>query len=169
MATGWMRGVVKEVPSGDTIIISAGAGKPGAAEKRLTLSSVVAPKLVRGRGRAAGACKGKVPCSCRRVAALQGLPPPWAALAAAHSRLIGAGRGDGGPTPPTRRHPPGRVDRLCPPALQARRDGTTSDEPFAWQSREFLRKLCIGKVRRGGGGQVHRRCASAARAACPTA
>lgn len=21
------------------------------------------------------------------------------------------------------------------------------DEPFAWESREFLRKLCIGKVR----------------------
>jgi hypothetical protein len=30
---------------------------------------------------------------------------------------------------------------------QGRRDGTTRDEPFAWQSREFLRKLCIGKAR----------------------
>ena len=28
--------------------------------------------------------------------------------------------------------------------LQARRGGV--DEPFAWESREFLRKLCIGKV-----------------------
>lgn len=49
MATGgWLRGTVKEVPSGDTVVIAAGA-KPGAipAEKRLTLSSVVAPKLVR--------------------------------------------------------------------------------------------------------------------------
>ena len=29
-------------------------------------------------------------------------------------------------------------------AFQARRGGI--DEPFAWESREFLRKLCIGKV-----------------------
>lgn len=28
--------------------------------------------------------------------------------------------------------------------LQARRGGV--DEPFAWDSREYLRKLCIGKV-----------------------
>ena len=28
---------------------------------------------------------------------------------------------------------------------QGRRDGSTKDEPFAWQSREFLRKLTIGK------------------------
>lgn len=30
------------------------------------------------------------------------------------------------------------------PWFQARRGGI--DEPFAWESREFLRKLCIGKV-----------------------
>lgn len=30
--------------------------------------------------------------------------------------------------------------------VQARRDGSTADEPFAWQSREFLRKKCIGQV-----------------------
>lgn len=30
--------------------------------------------------------------------------------------------------------------------LQGRRDGSTRDEPFAWQAREFLRKLCVGKV-----------------------
>lgn len=50
MASGWLRGVVKEVPSGDTVVIAAGA-KPGAipAEKRITLSSVIAPKLVRSR------------------------------------------------------------------------------------------------------------------------
>jgi len=29
--------------------------------------------------------------------------------------------------------------------IQGRRDGTTSDEPFAWQSKEFLRHLAIGK------------------------
>ena len=44
---GWLRGVVSEVPSGDTVIITAGA-KPGAipASKRLTLASLIAPKLV---------------------------------------------------------------------------------------------------------------------------
>lgn len=47
-APGWLRGTVKEVPSGDTVVIAAGA-RPGAipAEKRLTLASVQAPKLVR--------------------------------------------------------------------------------------------------------------------------
>ncbi|PSC71228.1 hypothetical protein C2E20_5281 [Micractinium conductrix] len=44
---GWMRGVIKEVPSADTVIVAAGAGKGGlpGAEKRITLSSVAAPKL----------------------------------------------------------------------------------------------------------------------------
>ena len=48
MATqqGWLRGVVKEVPSGDTVII-VGAVKSGIPpEKRLTLSSIIAPRLV---------------------------------------------------------------------------------------------------------------------------
>jgi len=31
------------------------------------------------------------------------------------------------------------------PRLQGRRDGATRDEPFAWQSREFLRKMTAGK------------------------
>lgn len=68
----WLRGTVKEVVSGDTISIVG--GKPGAAvpaEKRLTLSSLVAPKL-------------------------------------------------------------------------GKRD--SRDEPFAWGSREFLRKKLIGQV-----------------------
>jgi hypothetical protein len=30
--------------------------------------------------------------------------------------------------------------------MQGRRDGSTSDEHFAWQSKEFLRKLTIGQV-----------------------
>ena len=53
--TGWLRGVVKEVPSGDTVVVAA-AAKPGTIpnEKRITLSSVIAPKLVRARGQAAG-------------------------------------------------------------------------------------------------------------------
>lgn len=72
MATGWMRGVVKEVPSGDTVVVSAGAGKPGAAEKRITLSSVVAPKLVRAAGAQGGSelARWPRPCACR----LAGLP-----------------------------------------------------------------------------------------------
>ena len=45
---GWLRGVVKEVPSGDTVVVMA-AVRPGQGippEKRLTLSSLMAPKLV---------------------------------------------------------------------------------------------------------------------------
>ncbi|KAJ8772455.1 hypothetical protein K2173_027632 [Erythroxylum novogranatense] len=71
-ATGWYRGRVKAVPSGDCLVIMAmtnnKAGLP--AEKTITLSSLIAPRL-------------------------------------------------------------------------ARRGGV--DEAFAWESREFLRKLCIGQ------------------------
>ena len=37
----------------------------------------------------------------------------------------------------------------CPSSayLQGKRDGSTQDEALAWDSRKFLRKLCIGKVR----------------------
>jgi hypothetical protein len=63
----WLRGVVKEVPSGDTVVVAAGA-KPGQvpAEKRITLSSLVAPKLV-------GACtpERRFP----RHASLPSVPP----------------------------------------------------------------------------------------------
>ena len=46
---GWLRGVVKECPSADTLVIM-GAVKSGIPpEKRLTLSSVIAPKLVSAR------------------------------------------------------------------------------------------------------------------------
>ncbi|GMN62202.1 hypothetical protein TIFTF001_031286 [Ficus carica] len=71
-STGWYRGRVKGVPSGDCLVIVAiTASKPGPPpEKTLTLSSLIAPRLAR---------KGGI------------------------------------------------------------------DEPFAWESREFLRKLCIGK------------------------
>ncbi|KAL6773756.1 TXC1 [Auxenochlorella protothecoides x Auxenochlorella symbiontica] len=68
----WLRGVVKEVLSGDTLVV-AGAVKSGIPpEKRLTLASLIAPRL-------------------------------------------------------------------------GRRDGSTPDEPFAWDAREFLRKLTVGK------------------------
>ncbi|XP_057749157.1 ribonuclease TUDOR 1 [Arachis stenosperma] len=71
-ATGWYRGRVKAVPSGDCLVIVAlTSSRPGALpEKTITLSSLIAPRL-------------------------------------------------------------------------ARRGGV--DEPYAWESREFLRKLCVGK------------------------
>ncbi|KAL4429360.1 hypothetical protein ABPG77_005134 [Micractinium sp. CCAP 211/92] len=48
---GWMKATVKSVENGDTVVVAAGA-KPGAipAEKRITLSSVLAPKLGRRDG-----------------------------------------------------------------------------------------------------------------------
>ena len=73
MATGgWLRGVVKEVPSGDTVVIAAGAAKPGAipAEKRITLSSVIAPKLVRGLHAAATDRTCLSPRACRQPRAV---------------------------------------------------------------------------------------------------
>lgn len=70
-APSWLRGRVKAVPSGDSLVIIGNATRAvGPPEKTITLSSLIAPRL-------------------------------------------------------------------------ARRDGV--DEPFAWESREFLRKLCIGK------------------------
>ncbi|BFG32181.1 hypothetical protein CerSpe_184550 [Prunus speciosa] len=71
-ATGWYRGRVKAVPSGDSLVIMAlTANKAGPPpERTITFSSLMAPKLARR---------------------------------------------------------------------------TTKDEPFAWDSREFLRKLCLGK------------------------
>mmetsp|Transcript_36162 Transcript_36162/g.91251 ORF Transcript_36162/g.91251 Transcript_36162/m.91251 type:complete len:949 (-) Transcript_36162:968-3814(-) len=69
---GWMKGVVKEVLSGDTLVVMGNVKGGPPPEKRITLSSLQAPRL-------------------------------------------------------------------------GRRDGTTKDEPFAWQSREFLRKKAIGQ------------------------
>lgn len=74
-ATGWLRGVIKEVPSGDTVVIKAATKSTSggiAPEKRVTLASLTAPRL-------------------------------------------------------------------------GRRDGSTVDEPFAWQSRDFLRRKAIGQ------------------------
>ncbi|XP_052182373.1 ribonuclease TUDOR 1-like [Diospyros lotus] len=69
-ATGWLRGRVKAVPSGDSMVIMGSTKADIPPEKTITLSSLIAPRL-------------------------------------------------------------------------ARRGGI--DEPFAWESREYLRKLCIGK------------------------
>jgi staphylococcal nuclease domain-containing protein 1 len=44
----WLKGVVKEVSSGDSVTIVGGAKTGVPPEKRLTLSSLIAPKLVRG-------------------------------------------------------------------------------------------------------------------------
>lgn len=49
MATGWLRGVIKEVPSGDTLVIVGTAKQGPPPEKRITLSSLIAPKLVRNK------------------------------------------------------------------------------------------------------------------------
>ncbi|XAR50415.1 Micrococcal nuclease [Bertholletia excelsa] len=69
-ATGWLRGKVKAVPSGDSLVIMGSTKAEIPPEKTITLSSLIAPRL-------------------------------------------------------------------------ARRGGI--DEAFAWESREYLRKLCIGK------------------------
>ena len=99
MATGWLRGTVKEVVSGDTLVIMGPSRGGPPPEKRLTLASLIAPRMV-------GVSQ------CRRGTLLvQRLPLTASSL-----------------------------------SPQARRDGTTLDEPFAWQSREFLRKKCVGQV-----------------------
>ncbi|KAL3835431.1 hypothetical protein ACJIZ3_010167 [Penstemon smallii] len=70
-AAGWLRGVVKGVPSGDSLVIMGNSKAEIPPEKTITLSSLMAPKLAPNRGGV--------------------------------------------------------------------------DEPFAWDSRDYLRKLCIGK------------------------
>ena len=61
-------------------------------------------------------------------------------------------RSPGAGSPRRRTHPPTPPPTCRLPAvppcccLQGRRDGSTRDEPFAWQAREFLRKFCVGKV-----------------------
>jgi hypothetical protein len=45
---GYLKGIVKEVVSGDTVVVVAATQGPAVPpEKRLTLSSLVAPRLVR--------------------------------------------------------------------------------------------------------------------------
>lgn len=47
MATPWLRGTVREVPSGDTLVV-AGPSKGGPPPtKRITLASLIAPRLVK--------------------------------------------------------------------------------------------------------------------------
>lgn len=37
---------------------------------------------------------------------------------------------------------------LYQPPSQGKRDGSTKDEPFAWEAKEFLRKKAVGQARR---------------------
>eukprot|EP00898_Chlorokybus_atmophyticus_P005051 jgi/Chlat1/5547/Chrsp369S00840 len=68
----WMRGTVKAVPSGDSLVIIGNVRGGPPPEKTITLTGLIAPRM-------------------------------------------------------------------------ARRDGTSRDEPWAWQSKEYLRRRCIGK------------------------
>lgn len=47
MATGWLRGTVKDVVSGDTLVIMGPSRGGPPPEKRLTLASLIAPRMVR--------------------------------------------------------------------------------------------------------------------------
>jgi len=64
---GWMKGVVKEVPSGDQVVVAAPGAKglPG-PEKRITLSSVLAPRMVRVGARAMGHWQAHAPAALFR-------------------------------------------------------------------------------------------------------
>ena len=116
---GWLKGQVKEVLSGDSVVIIGGVSKDSLAvapEKRITLSSLVAPRLVSECGER----------EARARQARSRSSPGWLARAlTARSRSI----------------------------AQGKRDGTSKDEPFAWESREFLRKKLIGQVRAREGGE----------------
>lgn len=92
---------MKEVVSGDTVVVvGATAGPAVPPEKRLTLSSLVAPRLVSFGSLITGG---------------------WFHLQMARFLCY-----------------------FLP--LQGKRDGSTRDEPFAWEAREFLRKKLIGQV-----------------------
>ncbi len=49
MATGWLRGTVKDVVSGDTLVIMGPSRGGPPPEKRLTLASLIALRMVRFR------------------------------------------------------------------------------------------------------------------------
>lgn len=45
--SGWLRGTVKEVLSGDTLVLAGTVRSGIPPEKKLTLASLMAPRLVR--------------------------------------------------------------------------------------------------------------------------
>ena len=47
MATGWLKGTVKAVPSGDSLLIMGSVKGGPPPEKTITLAGLIAPKLVR--------------------------------------------------------------------------------------------------------------------------
>lgn len=46
MATGWLKGTVKAVPSGDSLLIMGSVKGGPPPEKTITLAGLIAPKLV---------------------------------------------------------------------------------------------------------------------------
>lgn len=124
-STGWLRGVVKEVPSGDTLVIVGTAKQGPPPEKRITLSSLIAPKLVRALSVLLLAAAGQARSS-RGPADRE----RWMQIILLLQPLLL----DNNPL-------------VTIPHVQGKRDGSSKDEPFAWESREFLRKRCIGQVR----------------------
>lgn len=46
MATGWLKGTVKAVPSGDSLLIMGSVKGGPPPEKTVTLAGLIAPKLV---------------------------------------------------------------------------------------------------------------------------
>jgi hypothetical protein len=46
MATGWLKGTVKAVPSGDSLLIMGSVRGGPPPEKTITLAALIAPKLV---------------------------------------------------------------------------------------------------------------------------
>lgn len=49
MATGWLKGTVKAVPSGDSLLIMGSVKGGPPPEKTITLAGLIAPKLVHYR------------------------------------------------------------------------------------------------------------------------
>lgn len=80
MSTGWLRGVVKEVVDGGTLVVMGNVSSGPPPEKRIVLSSLVAPRMVTpGPHRA-----HKLPISLRSPA-VDGLSDP--SLACRHEEM----------------------------------------------------------------------------------
>ncbi|THU53720.1 hypothetical protein C4D60_Mb10t17430 [Musa balbisiana] len=168
-ATGWLRGKVKAVPSGDSLLIMGSTKAEIPPEKTVTLSSLIAPRLARRGGvdepfawesreflrkhcigkdvtfkvdytvPSIGREFGTVFLGDKNVAYLV-VSEGWAKV-----REQGQQKGEASPYLTELLH---LEEQAKQQGLgrwsKARRGGV--DEPFAWESREFLRKHCIGKV-----------------------
>jgi hypothetical protein len=126
---GWLRGVVKEVPSGDTIVVS-GASKGGIPpEKRITLSGVIAPRLVRP--------PPARPRRTRLAPALRATRGPIRAAEAAPAPDLGAAH-PAPPRPPPPAGPPRRHRRRRAWRLGRAR---VSPPPRGWPRLRLPRRL----------------------------